>query len=120
MKSNEELSKLAHEFAIAVEQQTEAIRKGDAPLGNKHAKRYIKASKELRTEGDVGREAMVPLLRHARADVRVMAAAYLLRYCTAEALKVLEDAAKGEGLAALGASLTIKRWEDGTWHLDPP
>jgi hypothetical protein len=52
-------------------------------------------------------------------DVRVMAAAYLLRYKTTEAKRVLEDAAKGEGMIPFIASQVLKNWEDGTWALDP-
>ncbi len=47
-----------------------------------------------------------------------MAAAFLLRHRTAEARAVLEEAAKGQGLAALGAMQTLKNWEQGTWALD--
>jgi hypothetical protein len=47
------------------------------------------------------------------------AAAFLLRHRTAEAKAVLEGAAQGKGLEALGAQQTLKNWEDGTWALDP-
>jgi hypothetical protein len=119
MKMEEELVLLASQFAQGVEKQTEAIRAGNARLGNKYAKRYIDTLKELRTHGNSGREALVPLLKHERADVRVMTASFLLRYCTAEALSVLEAAAKMDGLAAFGASQAIKRWNEGSWNLDP-
>jgi hypothetical protein len=52
-------------------------------------------------------------------DVRVGAAACLLRHRTAEAKAVLEAAAKGEGLAAFEAAQVLKNWEAGTWALDP-
>jgi hypothetical protein len=52
-------------------------------------------------------------------DVRAMAAAYLLRHRTAEAKAVLEEVSKEGGLAAFGASEALKRWEEGTWALDP-
>jgi hypothetical protein len=58
-------------------------------------------------------------LTHERPDVRVMAAAYLLRHRTAEALAVLREAAKGSGMVAFEASQAIGRWEDKTWALDP-
>ena len=54
-----------------------------------------------------------------RMDVRVMAAAHLLRYRTAEAKAVLEEAAKGQGLVPFEAGEALKRWEEGTWALDP-
>ncbi len=70
--------------------------------------------------GDPGRDALVVLLEHVRPDVRVMAAAYLLRHRTVESMAVLREAAKGESLVAFGAAQTIKGWEEGRWHLDPP
>lgn|GEM_PF-3435773 len=48
-----------------------------------------------------------------------MAAAHLLRYRTDEAKAVLEEAAKGQGLIPFGAQQALKRWEEGTWALDP-
>ncbi|KFA87694.1 DUF2019 domain-containing protein [Archangium violaceum] len=113
------LEKLVEQFALNVAAQTDAIRKGDARTGNKHAKRYTAALQELRAQGNAGRDALSVLLKHPRTDVRAMAAAFLLRYRTAEAKAVLEAAAKEGGVAAIGAIMTLKRWEEGTWALDP-
>ena len=113
------LEDLVDEFAENVMAQSESIHRGDAKTGNKHANRYIAALKKLRSRGDSGRDALAVLLKHPRQDVRVMAAAFLLRYRTAEAKAVLEAAAGGNGLSSLGAIMTLKRWEDGTWNLDP-
>lgn len=110
---------LVEEFAREVASQTDAIWRGDAKTGNKHAKRYVRAFRKLRSTGDSGREALVPLLDHERPDVRVAAAAHLLRYCTTEAMAVLREAAQGNGQAAFEASEAIKRWQEGTWALDP-
>lgn len=110
---------LVAKFAQDVAQQTDAIWRGDHRTGNKHAKRYIATFEKLREMGDIGREALAVLLVHERPDVRVMAAAYLLRYRTADAMEVLRDAAKGSGLIAFEASQAMKRWEEGTWALDP-
>jgi hypothetical protein len=52
-------------------------------------------------------------------DVRVTAAAFLLRYRTAEAKAVLEEAAKGEEMVPFEAQQALLRWEEGTWALDP-
>jgi hypothetical protein len=114
-----ELNKLVAEFAENVAAQTEAIKRGDAKTGNKHANRYIAVLKKLRSEGNVGRDALATLLQHSRPDVRVKAAAFLLRYRTAEAKAVLEAAASGNGVAAIGAIMTLRHWEEGTWNLDP-
>lgn len=110
---------LVAQFAEDVARQTDAIWSGDHKTGNKHAKRYISTFRKLRAMGDVGRDALGVLLAHERPDVRVTAAAYLLRHRTAEALEVLREAARGQGLIAFEASQAIKRWEEGSWGLDP-
>ncbi|MCY1019828.1 DUF2019 domain-containing protein [Pyxidicoccus sp. MSG2] len=113
------LQELAEEFALNVAAQTEAIWRGDARTGNKHARKYGAAVDKLLTLGDTGRDALAVLLKHPRMDVRVMAAAHLLRYCTVEAKAVLEEAAKGDGMVPFEAQQCLKRWEEGTWALDP-
>jgi len=113
------LEDLVEQFAENVAAQTDAIWRGDAKTGNKHAKKYGAAFDKLRAHGDAGRDALAVLLKHPRMDVRVMAAAHLLRHRTAEAKAVLEDAAKGEGMIPFGAQQALKRWEEGTWALDP-
>ncbi|MFL5358210.1 DUF2019 domain-containing protein [Archangium sp.] len=111
--------KLVEEFAYHVQAQTEQIAGGDAKIGNKHAKKALAAFMQLRSHGDLGRDALAALFSHPRMDVRVMAAVFLLRHRTAEAKAVLEEAAKGQGLVPFGASEALKRWEEGTWALDP-
>lgn len=113
------LEALVELFAQSTISQTDAIFRGDAKTGNKHANKRIAAFKKLCARGDTGRDALAVLFTHPRMDVRVMAAAYLLRHRHAEAKAVLLHAAMGEGLAAFGASETLKRWEEGTWALDP-
>ncbi len=114
-----EIEELVAEFAENVAAQTDSIWRGDAKTGNKHAKRYIAAFDKLTAHGDAGRDALTVLFTHPRMDVRVSAAAYLLRYRTAEARAILEEAATGEGLVPFEASLVLKNWESGTWALDP-
>ncbi|NTX05802.1 DUF2019 domain-containing protein [Myxococcus sp. CA040A] len=113
------VEELVEQFAESVAAQTEAIMRGDARTGNKHARKYGAAVDKLLAHGNAGRDALSVLLAHERMDVRVMAAAHLLRYRTAEAKAVLEEAARGEGLIPFGAQQALKRWEEGTWALDP-
>lgn len=113
------LEELVAQFAEDVAAQTDAIWRGDARTGNKHARKYAAAFDKLRAHGDAGRDALAVLFTHPRMDVRVAAAAVLLRYRTAEAKAVLEDAAKGEGLVPFKAQQALLRWEEGTWALDP-
>jgi hypothetical protein len=113
------LEALVRQFAENVAAQTDAIFTPGADPEDKHGDLYIAAFKELRTYGDMGREALATLFTHPRADVRTAAAAFLLRYRTAEAKAILEEVAKGEGFIAFGAGQALKRWEEGTWALDP-
>jgi len=114
-----DIEKLVAEFAENVAAQTDSIWRGDSKTGNKHAKRYIAAFDRLTAHGDAGRNALAVLFTHPRMDVRVSAAAYLLRYRTAEARAILEEAARGGGMVPFEASLVLKNWESGTWALDP-
>jgi hypothetical protein len=113
------LEELVEQFAQNVAAQTDAIWRGDAKTGNKHARKYDAAFEKLRAHGNAGRDALAVLFKHPRMDVRVMAAAMLLQYRTAGAKAVLEEAAKGEGLIPFGAQQALLRWEEGTWALDP-
>jgi len=113
------LEELVDEFARNVAAQTDAIFRGDDSAGDEHADRYIAAFKRLRSAGNAGRDALSVLLTHPQMDVRVGAAACLLRYRTAAAKAVLEAAKRGEGLAAFEAAQVLKNWENGTWALDP-
>lgn len=121
MKKQINVRKFVDKFAESVIQQTEAIRQRDPRTGNKHARQRLSAFLKLRALGDEGRDALVPLMAHPRADVRAMAACFLLRHKTELALSVLRQVAgENSGLAGFGASEAIKRWEEGTWQLDPP
>lgn len=99
---------LVEQFAHHVAAQGDCIRDGDSRKGNKHARKYGAAL-----------EALSVLLKHPRADVRGMAASFLLRYRTEESKAVLEAIAAEGGLAAIGATLNLQRWAEGTWSLDP-
>ena len=107
------------EFIEYVVAQTAAIQNGDFHTANRHAVRYVRAFETLTARGDSGRDLFVPLLSHERADVRAMAAAFLLRYRHDTARSVLEEVSRGEGLTAFAAGETLLRWEEGSWHLDP-
>ena len=114
-----DVAELVKEFADCVAAQSEAIAKADPITGNRFAKRYIAAFEELRAHGNLGRDALADLLDDNRPDVRVMAAACLLRHSGDRARAVLEAEAKGNGLAAFGAAHALQRWKEGTWALDP-
>ena len=64
-----------------------------------------------------GRDALAVLLAHPRMDVRVAAAACLLRHRTQEAQRILEQAAAGKGLAAFEAQQVLKNEELAERHV---
>ncbi|HZH76761.1 MAG TPA: DUF2019 domain-containing protein [Archangium sp.] len=114
-----DLQGLVAEFARHVQAETEAAWRGDSKTANKHVVQCLAVFDKLRAHGDTGRDALTVLFTHPRMDVRVSAAALLLRHRTAEAKAVLKEAAKGKGLVPFEASQALKRWEEGTWALDP-
>jgi len=110
------MSELVDEFAKHVRAQTKAVGRGDVAAGNRHADKYFDAWLALKEEyGDAGRDGLAALLRHPDLRIRVMAAAFLLRHKTAEATRVLEEAAAAGDFAA---ELNLERWRNGTWTLD--
>ncbi len=117
MHSIESLRRLVDEFAAAVEKQTEAIDSHEPERGNEFAQQYVASFRELKTAGKPGLDALADLLRDSRRDVRTMAACFLLRHRTDEALTILKSAAAEKGVIGLGAALTLRRWEDGSWNL---
>lgn len=105
------------EFADAVVAQDRCIERGDAPAGNRHAKKYIAAARRLLAGGDLAIEIFCTLLDHPSASVRAMAAAFLLKARTERAVAALRPIAEGRGLAALGAQMTLARYERGELEL---
>jgi hypothetical protein len=102
MTAKKTLEDLTAEFAANVVAQSEALREGNA--GNRYAKKYIAAFAELRASGDEDRSALLPLLDHPRPDVRSTAAAFLLRYNTPAAMRVLREVARLPGFQGFAAS----------------
>jgi hypothetical protein len=113
-------SELVAEFARCVAAQWAAIASGDADVGNEYARRYIAAFASIGAFGDEGRLALKALFQDERAEVRVAAASFLLRYAGADARALLESEAAGRGLVAFTAAQALQRWDDGQSELDPP
>ena len=118
MSDSERIGQLVHHFAELIVRRSDAMDRSDAWMQDRCADRIDAVFANLTAFGDRGREALAALLTHRRAEVREMAACYLLRHRTDEALQVLRKEASGEGAVAYRASQAIKRWEDGEWHLD--
>lgn len=109
---------LVDQFVAHLLAQREAMDRDDVGAGNRHAHRYFAVWHALRDQyGDAGRDGLATLLRHPNIDVRTTAAAYLLRYKTEQATRVLEEA---KAAGNFDAEQTLARWrEGGTWDLDP-
>ncbi|RKH51905.1 DUF2019 domain-containing protein [Corallococcus sp. AB050B] len=113
------IEKLVEAFALHAAAQNDAVQQGDSKTGNKHAKKVNETFDKLCAHGDAGRDALAALFVHPRMDVRVKAAAFLLRHRTTEAKVVLQEAAQGQDFVSFAASEALKRWSEGTWALDP-
>ncbi|WP_217279444.1 DUF2019 domain-containing protein [Corallococcus exiguus] len=113
------MEKLVEEFALHSAAQNDAVRQGDAKTANKRAKKVNETFDKLCAHGDAGRDALASLFIHPRMDVRVKAAAFLLRHRTDEATDVLNEAAQGQDLVSFAAAEALNRWAEGTWALDP-
>ena len=110
MKTPQEL---IDEFAAAVIAQDECIMRGDTREGNRHARKYLSAAKELLSGGESAIETFCALLNHDTPGVQVAAAAFLLKARTARAVAALRPIAEGQSLTALGAQVTLARYERG-------
>lgn len=106
-------------FAVNGVLQDEAIMRGDAIAGNNYAKQYIEAFQFLCGEyADAGREELSRLFIDERPGIRGLAACFLLRYKTEEALATLEQVSRQPGLIGFAAGECIKRWNASEWNLD--
>jgi hypothetical protein len=104
---------LSADFADAVRAQDRCILAGDARRGDEHAAIYVKSAETLRSAGPAYLDALAALLRHSDASVRVMAAAFLLRDRTDDAVAALRGISESDGLAHLGAKSTLDRYDRG-------
>lgn len=115
-RARSDLGEVVDRFARGVLLQAMENSRGES--GDEHATAYIAAWKELRAAGPAGLDALASLLTHQEDCVRVMAAAFLLRHRSAEAKTILEQAAKGRSLAALGARQALLRLELGVLDVE--
>lgn len=109
---------LVKRFAEAVIAESDARKRGAANVG-KLVNEYIAAFDAVCAKGNEGRETLTSLFDHERAEVRITAAAFLLRYAEDRARAVLVAEAKGKGTLAFEAAQALQRWEEGEWDLDP-
>lgn len=109
---------LVQTFAQSVLAQTRSVMAGNVRGSNMHADRLLRAYRQLRNMGSEGLDALSGLLSDPNPDISSMAATFLLKYKTEEALVVLREVAKLPGLVGFEAGEAIKRWEEHEWKLD--
>lgn len=102
-------------FEEAALKHTEATEQGDYKSANKSYDKIIKAIDFLRSEDQV--KALLNFFQHNSEGVRGWAATYLLPIEEGEAIKVLEEIAKGPGIRALAAETTLNEWKNGNLKL---
>ena len=107
------VNKLVECFADYVPKQDVCIARGDSKMGNVHAKKYIYVAKLLLLGGNKSVDTFAFLLKHESDSVKVMTVAFLLELRTGQAVETLKPLAVGKGLAALGAKMTLERYEKG-------
>jgi len=116
--AQKEIARLVSVFRENVIRQTDTIW-NEGRSGNAFARKSIRAFEKLREHGNAGRDAFAILMTDLRPDVRVAAAAYMLRYRHEEAMEVLRQAAARDGMVGFEAGEAIKRWNEQVWSLDP-
>ncbi len=100
-------------FVFAVIKQRRFMCHGDTTCGNSAAKKYAAAARALLGGGEEAINRFATLLAHESDDVRAMAGAFLLKARTDAAVATLRPLARGSGIAALGAKLTLERYTRG-------
>jgi HEAT repeat protein len=102
-------------FVEALQKQNDFLagRGGSVRSGNQQARKYSAAARKLLAGGQASIDRFATLLDHPDRNVRAMAAAFLLKDRTEQAVATLRPIAEGPGLSALGAIYTLKRYEIG-------
>jgi hypothetical protein len=121
-KNKMEKKDLGQYISVSVENvvlQNKCINDNNPKAGNKAAKKYIEAFKSIvNNYGDVGRESLSKELQNKDDNVKLMTAAFLLRYKHNESMRILNELVKQDNLLGFSAGETIKRWNEGLWSLD--
>ena len=105
-----ELVRLCEEAAAA---HGKASWEGDYRTANRQYHVAVATYSELRRRGTEAQKAILPLLHHDDANVRVWAAVRALEFAQDEAVAVLESIAPLHGVAGLDAVMVLKQWHDG-------
>jgi hypothetical protein len=76
--------------------------------------------RELKSRGDEGVDAILPLIHHPNPNVRQVASVACLRQRTAQVIPALEDAAQNNNWfeTKVDPAGSLERWREGKWIVD--
>ncbi|MBI5326540.1 MAG: DUF2019 domain-containing protein [Ignavibacteriae bacterium] len=112
IKNLETALALFEESAI---KHAEATEKGDYKTANKSYAVIVKIIAFLKERNEL--QSLSQFLNHSSEGVKGWAAAYLLPVLESEAIRALEEIAKGSGLRSLAAEATLSEWRKGNLKL---
>ena len=99
------------EYGIARRLAMESL---DVALHNEYADRVFEINAELIRRGGQAWKVLAPLLEHRDPQVRLSAAAFVLRFDVESAVPVLQALTKRpRGEIRFNAEMTLKLWEKG-------
>lgn len=118
VNNNETLRSLVEGFCSYAVLATGAVEAGKGNEAAKYDKEINKIWTIIRDEyKDDGVRALSEMLKDKRAEARVIAAVYLMRYNTDECIRVLKAEVGKKGMLSFQAEQAIKTWERGDWEL---
>jgi hypothetical protein len=98
-------------FEEAAIKHADATELGDYKTANKNAVKLGKAIDFIKKENQL--HVLADFFTHHSDGVKSWAASFLLSIKEREATKVLEEVAKGGGIVAFSAEVTLSEWRDG-------
>jgi hypothetical protein len=98
-------------FLESSAKQAEATENGDYKTANKYYDKIIKSANLIKSQNAISN--FVDYISNPNVGVRLWSAYFLLPIYEREALKVLKDIVKTNGIHSLTAEATIKEWKKG-------
>ena len=117
--SEEMVSDLVTAFAQAAARHYAFTQAGRYRDINREADKIDAAYRKLKSYGDKGKQALLKLLDDADLAVSSMAAAYCMHFAPQECKRVFQRVAKDPGILGLEAQYALKRFDDGSWQVEP-
>jgi hypothetical protein len=113
---DEKLARLLSRFCAAATAHYGALEDMDEERANAHARVIAGLYEAVLREGLAGQAGLLALVDSDSLVVAGMAAVYSIDVNPERCLATLRRAATEPGLLGFRASVTIERWETGTWE----